>query len=91
MADEPENLTLLLLRRLDESNKDIKSELSLINRRLVSMDANIISTRREILNVEEGLAAVNIRLDFHKAVLDRVSKRLDLLDEGEPSPPGVRV
>jgi predicted nuclease with TOPRIM domain len=66
MADEPDNLVLTMLRRIDakvdrlvEDVKDLKVRMT---------------------HVEEGLAGVNRRLDRLDDRVERIEKRLDLVD-----------
>ena len=66
MADEPKNLTLRQLRRIDEK----------LDRLLE--DGHDIKVR--MTGVEEGLAGVNRRLDRVEERLDKVEKRLDLVN-----------
>lgn len=63
--DQPDNLVLLYLRRIDLK----------IDR--MTDDLNDIKIR--VTNVEEGLAGVNRRLDRSEARLDRIERRLDLV------------
>ncbi len=67
MADEPDNLVLQLLRRID-----IKLD------RVVD-DVQDLKVR--MTHVEESLAGVNRRIDRVEARLDRIEKRLDLVDQ----------
>jgi predicted nuclease with TOPRIM domain len=67
MADEPGNLVLQYLRRMDakldrlmEDVRDLKVRMSM---------------------VEEGLALLNRRMDRFEQRLDRIEKRLDLVDQ----------
>ena len=66
MADEPDNLTLFYLRRIDQKIDRLTDDVS---------DLKIRMT-----NVDEGLAGVNRRLDRMEARMDRVERRLDLVD-----------
>lgn len=66
MSDQPENLTLLYLRRLDIKIDRLTDDLGDIKQR--------------VTNVEESLAGVNRRLDRQEARLDRIERRLDLVE-----------
>ncbi|MFC3693454.1 hypothetical protein [Chenggangzhangella methanolivorans] len=66
MADEPDNMVLILLRKMDEK----------IDR--LSDDVKDMKVR--MINVDEGLAGVNRRLDRIEARVDRVERRLELSD-----------
>ena len=66
MADEPESLLLLHLRRMDEKLDRLIDDVHDVKLRLTA--------------VEEGLAGVNRRVDRVETRLDRIEKRLDLVD-----------
>lgn len=66
MADEPDNITLKILRRLDEKSDRLLG---------VMHDVKVRKTA-----VEEGLAGVHTRLDWIEERMDRVEQRLDLTD-----------
>jgi hypothetical protein len=66
MAEEPENVVLLLLRRLDEKLD-----------RLVD-DVRDLKLRMTL--VENGLATLNGRVDRIEARLERIERRLDLVE-----------
>ncbi|WP_297513001.1 hypothetical protein [uncultured Caulobacter sp.] len=73
MADEPDNLVLVLLQRMND--------------RLVRMDEKIdrlVDDVRDpkvrMSNVEEGLGGVNRRLDRLEVRVERIEKRLELVD-----------
>jgi archaellum component FlaC len=73
MADEPENLTLQLLRRVDQRVQGIEAKIY----RLAD-DVNNLKVRTS--GVEEGLAGVNRRLDRLDMRVDRIERRLELAD-----------
>ena len=66
MANEPDNVVLVLLRNIDERTGRIVDDLQDLKIRLTS--------------VEEGLAGVNRRLDRLDARVDRIERRLELTD-----------
>jgi archaellum component FlaC len=73
VADEPDNLVLVLLQRMND--------------RLVRMDEKIdrlVDDVRDpkvrMSNVEEGLGGVNRRLDRLEVRVERIEKRLELVD-----------
>ena len=68
MADEPENVVLVLLRRIDERTERMADDLQDLKVRVTS--------------VEEGLAGVNRRLDRLESRMERVERRLELTDAG---------
>lgn len=66
MAEEPDNIVLTLLRRMDGKLDRVLEEVSDLKVRMT--------------HVEEGLAGVNRRLDRLETRVDRIEKRLDLAD-----------
>ncbi|WP_269513561.1 hypothetical protein [Brevundimonas subvibrioides] len=66
MVDEPDNIVLTLLRRMDTKLDRVLDDISDLKVRMT--------------HVEEGLAGVNRRLDRLETRVDRIEKRLDLVD-----------
>ena len=64
MANEPENVVLVLLRKIDERTDRMASDLQDLKTRVTS--------------VEEGLAGVNRRLDRLDSRVERIERRLEL-------------
>ena len=66
MAKEPENVVLILLRKIDERTERMASDLQDLKTRMTS--------------VEEGLVGVNRRLDRLEVRVERIERRLELTD-----------
>ena len=66
MAEEPDNIVLHYLRRFDERQERMATDLHDIKGRLT--------------NVEENQTIVHRRLDRIEDRLDRIEKRLELID-----------
>jgi archaellum component FlaC len=66
MTGEPDNMVLILLRRLDEKMDRVIDEIR---------DLKVRTTA-----VEENLAGVQRRIDRLEARVERIEKRLDLVD-----------
>jgi hypothetical protein len=66
MADEPDNLMLVMLRRIDSTVAETREDIRELKVRMT--------------HVEEGLAGVNRRIDRVELRLDRIERRLDLAD-----------
>ena len=64
MADQPDNLVLALLRRIDERTERMADDLHDLKVRVTS--------------VEEGLSGVNRRLDRVEIRIDRIERRLEI-------------
>lgn len=66
MPDEPENLVIQMLRRIDQKVDRLLDDVGDLKVRMTS--------------VEEGLAGVNRRLDRLEARTDRIERRLELAE-----------
>ncbi|UZE47225.1 hypothetical protein [Rhodopseudomonas sp. P2A-2r] len=66
MAEEPDNLVLVYLRRLDEKMDRVLDDMR---------DLKI-----RVTGLEEGLAGVNRRLDRMEIRIDRIERRLEIAD-----------
>ncbi len=66
MADEPDNLVLQMLRRIDA--------------KLDRLTDDVQDLKMRMTHVEEGLAGVNRRLDRLEMRVDRIERRLELTD-----------
>ncbi len=67
MADEPDNLVLHMLRRMD-----VKLD------RLID---DVYDLKVRMTHVEEGLAGIHRRMDRLEVRVDRIERRLELADE----------
>lgn len=63
---DPENITLVFLRRLDEKMDCLSDDMRDLKVRMTS--------------VEEAIVGINRRLDRSDARLDHIERRLDLVD-----------
>jgi predicted nuclease with TOPRIM domain len=66
MADEPDNLIIAMLRRIDANVAEMRQDIRDLQVRMT--------------HVEEGLAGVNRRLDRLDLRVDRIERRLELSD-----------
>ncbi|MBX9908616.1 MAG: hypothetical protein K2Z25_07870 [Beijerinckiaceae bacterium] len=66
MADEPDNIVLVMLHRMDGKLDRIIEDVQNLKVRMTS--------------VEEGLVGVNRRVDRIEERLDRIERRLDLTE-----------
>jgi archaellum component FlaC len=73
MAEEPENLTLQLLRRIDQRVQGIEVKID-------RLTDDVSDLKIRMSGVDEGLAGVNRRLDRLDMRVDRIERRLELHD-----------
>ena len=66
MADEPDNIVLVLLRKIDARTERMAADLQDLKVRVTAL--------------EEGLAGVNRRLDRLEGRIERIERRLELTD-----------
>jgi predicted nucleic acid-binding Zn-ribbon protein len=67
MVDEPDNIVLMYLRRMDEKLDRLLDDVRDLKVRMTA--------------VEEGVAGVNRRLDRLEVRVDRIERRLELTDQ----------
>lgn len=85
MADEPENLTLRYLRRIDERTTRIEETQIEHGERLTTIERMLASLRREQALDAEARAALETRIDRLAAEINRIKRRLDLSDAPPPA------
>jgi phage shock protein A len=66
MADDPDQVVLILLRRIDERTQRMADDITDLKVRMTA--------------VEEALAGVNRRIDRLEQRIERIERRLDLAD-----------
>jgi hypothetical protein len=79
MSDEPENLMLVYLRRLDSKMDRLIADNRELKHRSTTLDVGLASNRREIAIVGESVAHLSVRLDGVEERLERIERRLDLV------------
>jgi archaellum component FlaC len=77
MAEEPDNLVLVMLRRMDER---IDDRFNRIDERLDRIEFDVHDLKVRTTGVEEGLAGVNRRLDRLEDSASRIERRLNLVE-----------
>ncbi len=76
MPDEPENLTLIYLRRLDAKLDAVQDNLTEMKHRLTTVEIAVANSVATEMNHYASLAS---RLDRVDARLERVERRLDVI------------
>ena len=73
MSDQPENLMLIYLRRIDERTDRIETDLRDVKRRMTSLE-------EQTANLYHSYAGVQVRLDRIDSRVERIERRLDLAE-----------
>jgi len=81
MPDEPENLTLVFLRRIDAAVQDVRQTLAEHGQRLNRIEVQIAGLRRDQGTDAEAVALLGARLDRFGERLGRIERRLDITDD----------
>ena len=77
MSDEPENLTLVYLRRLDVKMDGLVQDIADLKHRMTAVEIQLGS----MASTEQShYASLALRLDRHEARLERIERRLDLVE-----------
>lgn len=79
MAD-PENLTLVYLRRIDEKIDRVDDRLSDLTVRVNEVHSSVIGLRRDQVGDAEVVAHIQARMDKMQGEIDRLNRRLDIKD-----------
>ena len=77
MSDEPENLVLVYLRRIDAKIDDLRADVVEVKQRLTTLEiqvGNLVATE------QSHYAQAMLRMDRLGADVDRIKRRLDIAD-----------
>jgi hypothetical protein len=83
MSDEPENLVLRYLRRIDLRGDAMDHKLDEVVGRLTRLELLFAGLRRDQANDAESAAYLSARTDKIKERINRIERRLDLVDQPE--------
>jgi hypothetical protein len=81
MADEPEALLLVYLRRIDGKVDGLGQDLQELKARVSAVELGQAAIRRDLAQLVETDARLQIGLDRLHADVGRIRRRLDLHDE----------
>ena len=76
MSDEPENLMLVYLRRLDSKMDHLASDMQELKHRMTTLEVQVGQMVSSEMN---HYASVSGRLDRIEARLDRLERRADII------------
>ena len=80
MSDEPENLVLVYLRRIDANVQDIQRGQADHARRLTRIESELGRVIRDRGDDFESRAHLQAQVDRLREELERVKRRLDIID-----------
>ena len=80
MSDEPENIVLVFLRRLDAKMDRVIDDVQDLKRRVTSLEDSHARLRHDIADLHAGQAGMQLRIDRVDQRLERMERRLDLQD-----------
>ena len=78
MSDSPDNLVLVLLRRLDAKFDRMAEDMQDVRQRLTSVELGLAAVRREVAVLAEADAHLSARIDRLGERMERIERRLDL-------------
>ena len=78
MSDEPENLILVYLRRIDEKVDRLGVDMHDVKQRLTSLVRQVANLHTEIGHIHGDFAGQSARIDRIDLRLDRIERRLEL-------------
>jgi septal ring factor EnvC (AmiA/AmiB activator) len=73
MTDEPDNLILRYLRRIDASAERLSADMGDVKQRLTSVE-------RQIGELRVDMAGISARMDRSDLRLERIERRLDIVE-----------
>jgi hypothetical protein len=81
MSEEPENLVLVYLRRIEASMADLRTDMVDLKHRMTAVEIQVGSAAA---TEQSHYASIAIRLDRLDGRMERIERRLDLV-EGSPA------
>lgn len=81
MSTEPENLVLVYLRRIDAKVDALGVRMDDLTHRMSAVEIGLVSVRRDLSHLAEADARLQMSFDRMRQDMDRVQRRLDLIDE----------
>jgi hypothetical protein len=79
MSDQPENLVLVYLRRIDGKIDRLTDDVQDLKHRVTSLEGQVAGLRSETASIRADMAAMSLRIDRIETRLDRIERRLDLV------------
>jgi archaellum component FlaC len=80
MSDAPDNLILVMLRRIDAKIDRVIDDVADLKLRMTSVERQIGEIRLELAGTRVDMSSMSARMDRMDARLERIERRLDLVD-----------
>jgi len=81
MSGEPENLTLVYLRRIDAKVDALAHGVQDLTQRVSAVEVGLAAVRRDLGHLAEADARLQSSFDKLRQDVDRIQRRLELTDE----------
>ena len=81
MVDDPDNLVLVYLRRIDSKVDALAQDIRELKERVSSLEVAVASVRRDIAVLAETDARLQNAVDRMREDVSRIQRRLDLHPE----------
>jgi hypothetical protein len=80
VGDQVDNSAIVLFRRLDTKMDRLADDVREVRERLTSVELGLAGVRRDIGGLAGSDARIQVRIDRLDGRLERIEKRLDLID-----------
>jgi predicted nucleic acid-binding Zn-ribbon protein len=80
MVDEPENLTLRMLRQIDAKLDIVMERLHDLTARVASVEDQLVILRSDVSGLRSDFVRLEHRMDRFDERLQRIERRLDLIE-----------
>ena len=79
MSEEPDNLVLVYLCRIDGKIDRLIEDVQDVKHRETSLEGQVAGLRSETASIRADMAAMSLRIDRIETRLDRIERRFDLV------------
>lgn len=80
MAEDPDSLVPVMLRRMDAKLDRIGDDLSDLKARIRNVEAAVVDLRRDVVNLHGDIVRIDHRLDWLDERVARIERGLDLVE-----------
>ena len=80
MAEQPTDLILVMLRKIDTKLDRVIEEVTDLKIRVTALEMGLAGVRRDLAALAEADAHTNVRLDRIDGRLTRIERRLELVE-----------